>query len=211
MVLVFSMKKVCLLSALHKLQIFPIFSRRITMKTEGRRFSTNHVTSSTNFKYGSLVTAVCTHRCPPPSCHHIVLRKGGSFYTDVGKITHEVCMMSRILLLDAWQMSKQNVQLLLLLFFPVVWTFEPKLHLFQAITELCDGSVVELGVQPVSCQVLFHKTRRDDFIDYRFGEKAKSSRRFVHPSDLQSLCSIIGIQVTGLLYTRVELIQGHDT
>ena len=66
---------------------------------------------------------------------------------------------------------------------------------YQAITDLCDGSVVEIGEEPVSCQVLFQKTSRDDFLDFRFGHKAKASRRYVHPYDLQSLCSIIGVQV----------------
>jgi len=104
------------------------------------------------FKYGSLVTAVCTHRYPPPSCHHIKLRRGGSFYTDFGKISHE------------------------------------------AITRLHPGCVVRVGEGLSTCHVLFHETRREDFLDARIGYKAKTSRRFVHPHDLANLCSILGIQ-----------------
>lgn len=114
------------------------------------------------------MTAVCTHRYPPPSCHHIVLREGGSFYTDVGKITHE------------------------------------------AMTHLHNGSVVEIGRDPVSCQVLFHKTRRDDFVDFRFGDKAKRSRRFVHPNDLQTLSSILDIQ-SGSRVLECGVSYGHLT
>ena len=46
--------------------------------------------SKLSFKYGSLVTVVCTRRRFPPTRHHIKLKKGSTFYSDYGKITHEV-------------------------------------------------------------------------------------------------------------------------
>jgi len=145
-----------------------IFSRQSIIKPTGRRLASSRDANRTKFKYGSLVTAVVTHRWPPPSCRHMVLREGGCLYTDVGKITHE------------------------------------------ALTELHDGSVVEIGEKPVTCQALFHKTTREEFIDFRISRRTNASRRSVHPNDLLSLCSIIGVQA-GSRVLEVGSGYGHLT
>ena len=68
-------------------------------------------------------------------------------------------------------------------------------NILQAITRLRPGSVVHIGQDLASCHLLFHETRREDFLDTRIGFKAKQSRRFIHPHDLTALCSLLDVKV----------------
>jgi SAM-dependent methyltransferase len=71
---------------------------------------------------------------------------------------------------------------------------------------LKEGTVIEVGGDGVSCLVLFHRTRREDFLHKRVWSLASGSRRVLHPVDLGILGQVMGIKPGDIV---LEVGTGH--